>query len=224
MTSAPAILPSISNMHAGDHYCGIFRTDADQRAIVIDFVREGISRHEKMIYIVNIHTAAQLERMLIDAGIDARSIVESGQLSILTAKDAYLKHGEFDPEKMIELLGEETESAVAQGYAALRATGEMTWALAGDPGSERLIEYESRLNDFFPGTKCYAVCQYDRRHFDSEMLVDVLQSHPKVLYGRDGFDNSEMYYVPPQTFLGADRQSAVLDRWLENLSRRGPAS
>ena len=213
------ILPSIARMHAGDHYCGIFRTDEDQRALTIDFVRMGVERGEKMFYLVNLHTAEQLEAMLADAGVDVEPLLDRGQLVIMTARDAYLRDGLFDPNKMIELLGDETEKALSEGYAALRATGEMTWALAGEPGSERLVEYESRLNQFFPGRKCYAICQYDHRRFDAEMLVDILHSHPKVLHGREGYDNERMYYVPPESFLGGDRQRAVLDRWLENLSR-----
>lgn len=211
-------LSSMARMHAGDHYCGIYRTDEDHRAIVIAFVRLGIERNEKMLYIVNIHSASQLKSMLSEAGIDVNPLLEKGQLAILTAKDCYLKDGEFNPDAMIELLALETDKALAQGYAALRVTGEMTWALAGEPGTERLVEYESRLNEFFPDQKCYAVCQYDRRRFDSEMLLDILHTHPKVLYGRDNFDNSQMYFVPPQSFLQGDRQRAILDQWLLNLS------
>jgi hypothetical protein len=218
MTTTAPILPSISRMGAGDHYCGIFRTDEDHRALVVDFIRDGVTRNEKMMYILNIHNAAQMKSMLSDAGIDVDRLLERGQLVLLTAKDAYLQEGQFDPDRMIALLDEETEKALSEGYPALRATGEMTWALAGEPGSERLVEYESRLNRFFPGSKCIAVCQYDRRRFDSETLLDILHSHPKVLFGREGFDNSRRYYVPPDTFLGGDRQSAILDRWLENLS------
>jgi hypothetical protein len=215
------ILPSIERMHSGDHYCGIYRTDEDHRAIIVDFIRQGVRKNEKMFYIVNIQTAAQLRATLAKANVNVDELVDKGQLLIVTAKEAYLKDGQFDPEKMIALLGQETDKALAEGYAALRATGEMTWALAGEPGSERLVEYESRLNDFFPTKKCYAVCQYDRRRFDAEMLLDILHTHPKVLFGREGFDNSEMYFVPNEAFCTHDRQGAILDTRLKNLSRRG---
>jgi hypothetical protein len=222
MSPNTAILPSIARMDSGDHYCGIYRTDDDHRAIIVDYIREGVRKQEKMFYIVNIQTAAQLKATLAQANIDVDELVDSRQLVILTAKEAYLRDGQFDPDKMISLLGEETENALAEGYTALRATGEMTWALAGEPGSERLVEYESRLNEFFPNKKCYAVCQYDRRRFDSQMLLDILHTHPKVLYGREGFDNAEMYFVPNQSFATGDRQQAILDTWLTNLTRRGP--
>jgi hypothetical protein len=222
MSPSTAILPSIARMDSGDHYCGIYRTDDDHRAIIVDYIREGVRKHEKMFYIVNIQTAAQLKATLDQANIDVDALVSSRQLVILTAKEAYLKDGQFDPDKMISLLGEETDKALAEGYTALRATGETTWALAGEPGSERLVEYESRLNEFFPNKKCYAVCQYDRRRFDSQMLLDILHTHPKVLYGREGFDNAEMYFVPNQSFSTGDRQEAILDTWLKNLTRRAP--
>ncbi len=224
MADQQSILPSIARMDSGDHYCGIYRTDEDHRAIIVDYIRQGVKKHEKMFYIVNIQTAAQLRATLAAATIDVDDLVTRGQLVILTAKEAYLKDGQFDPDKMISLLRAETDKAIDEGYAALRATGEMTWALAGEPGSERLVEYESMLNEFFPTSKCYAVCQYDRRRFDADMLLDILHTHPKVLFGREGFDNSEMYFVPNASFNGGNRQDAVLDTWLKNLSRRGAES
>jgi hypothetical protein len=222
MAANEPILPSVARMAPGDHYCGIYRTDEDQRAFIIDYIREGARKNDKMFYIVNVQTAAQLKQTLASAGIDVDGLVEKGQLVIATAQEAYLREGVFDPDKMIKLLGDETEKALAEGYNALRATGEMTWALAGDPGSEKLVEYESRLNNFFPHARCYAVCQYDRRKFDADMLLDILHTHPKVLFGREGYDNSKMYFVPDDAFSSGDRQGAVLDTRLKNLESRGP--
>lgn len=160
----------------------------------------------------------QLKATLVAGGVDVEPLLTKGQLVILTAKDAYLRDGEFDPDKMIALVRDQTEKALAEGYPALRATGEMTWALAGEPGSERLVEYESKLNEFFPGSKCYAICQYDRRRFDAEMLLDILHTHPRVLHGKEAYDNSRFYFVPPDSFLGTDRPNGVLDRLLANLA------
>jgi hypothetical protein len=215
-----SIIRSIARMRSGDHYCGLYRTDDDHRAIIVDYIRAGVYRNEKMLYIVNIQTAAELKATLSAAFVNVDELLQKRQLVILTAREAYLKDGQFEPDRMIDLLREETEKALAEGYAALRVTGEMTWALAGEPGSERLVEYESKLNEFYRNSKCSALCQYDRRRFDAELLLDILQMHPKVLFGRDAFDNSEMYYVSNEAFSSADRQSAVLDTWLTNLSKR----
>jgi DcmR-like sensory protein len=207
-------------MHPGDHYCGIYRTDEDWKAVVTDFVREGVTRNEKIIYLVNVTTVDQLKQTLASVGLEVEALIDKGQLVIITAKEAYLKDGQFEPDRMIQMLSDETDKALAEGYTALRATGEMTWALAGEPGSERLVEYESRVNELFAKKKCYGLCQYDRRRFDSEMLLDILHVHPSVLFGKEGLDNKRMYFVPPQAFLERDRQSATLDTWLGNLSHR----
>ncbi|GAG34605.1 unnamed protein product, partial [marine sediment metagenome] len=130
------------------------------------FVRHGLERAEKVLYIVDARGAETVLDYLRDDGLDPEPYLASGQLTILTADDTYLKQGVFDPDGMIALLQTETERALAEGYAALRVTGEMSWALRGLPGSERLIEYEAKLNEFFPGSKCLAICQYDRRAFD----------------------------------------------------------
>jgi hypothetical protein len=213
---------AVTAMKPGDHYCGIFRSDADHRTIVVDFVREGVRRDEKIVYLVNLTSPAQLRAMLVAGGVDVDTLMAKGQLVIKTAREAYLRDGEFDPDRMIARLADETDQALSEGYPALRATGEMTWALGGEPGSERLIEYESRLNEFIrQHDRFYGICQYDRRRFDAEMLVDVLHTHPRVLYGQDALDNSGMYFVPPEVFRERDRPSATLDTWLKNLGAKG---
>lgn len=207
-------------MQPGDHYCGIFRSDDEHRRVSIDFVRLGIERNEKMLYIVNLVSAVQLKAMLTSAEIDVDALVDKGQFVIMTAKETYLQDGTFHPEKMIDVLAQAEADALAAGYSALRVTGEMTWALAGDPGCERLIEYEAMLTEFYAAhPHVYAICQYDQRRFDSDLLIDVLQTHPKVLIGTNGFDNSSMYYVQPDAFRSADRHNAILRTWMSNLER-----
>lgn len=215
------ILPALESMQPGDHYCGIFRSDAEQRQITVDFVRLGMERNEKMLYLVNIQSVEQLKQTLGAAGIDAQALIDEGRLAILVAKEVYLTDGVFQPEKMIEMLGQETAAALEAGYTALRVTGEMSWALEGDPGCERLVEYESLLNAFYAtGAKSYSICQYDQRRFDADMLSDVLHTHPQVLLDTEGFDNSAMYYVPPELFLESDRASGILKTRLANLATR----
>jgi hypothetical protein len=208
----------IADLHPGEHVCGLYSTDDDQCEFLVRFIRQAIQNGEKILYIVNVQTAAQLKAKVAAAQIDVDALLTKGQLVILTAKDTYLKDGEFNPDKMTTLLRAETERALADGYPALRSAAEMMWALAGEPGSERLIEYESRLNSSYPHPKLYALCQYDHRRFDAELLLDVLHTHPKVVVDKRGFDNSRMYFVPPEGFLGTDRLSAMLDQWLQNLS------
>jgi hypothetical protein len=54
----------------------------------------------------------------------------------------------------------------------------MTWVLHGLPGSERLLEYEAKLNrDFYPKYLALGICQYDRWKFDHEIIKGVIMTH-----------------------------------------------
>jgi DNA-binding response OmpR family regulator/signal transduction histidine kinase len=211
-------LRTIGNLGPGDHLCCLYETEEEHRAVLTPFLRQGLERGEKVLYIVDARTAETVLGYLRDDGLDPESYLASGQLTILTADDAYLKEGVFDPEGMIALLRVETEQALGEGYAALRVTGEMSWALRELPGSERLIEYEAKLNEFFPGSKCLAICQYDRRAFDPELLLDVLSTHPAAVVGAEVYDN--FYYMPPAEFLSHEPRAAQLRHWVENLAER----
>jgi hypothetical protein len=84
---------------------------------------------------------------------------------------------------MVKFWEEATEQALGDGFTGLRGTGEMTWALGPEPGCERLIEYEQRLERYLPGTKGTALCQYNRARFSAELLHDAIRSHHLLILG-----------------------------------------
>ncbi len=116
---------------------------------------------------------------------------------------------------MIALLHLENTRAQAEGYTALRITGEMTWVLQSPPGAERLIEYESKVSHLFAETGAIAICQYNLNTFPPSLLRSVIETHPYVLIGEEVHKN--FYYIPPQKLHGAENDSMVVDHWLKNL-------
>jgi len=205
-------------LQTGDHLCCLYASEGEHRAVLAPFMRQGLERHEKVLYIVDDHTAGQIIAYLSADGVEVKQYLQGGQLSVLSSDESYVHAGVFDPDRMIALLRSETERAAGQGYKALRVTGEMSWALKGLPGSERVVEYEAKLNTFFPGSDCLAICQYDRRKFDARVLLDVLATHPLAVVGTEVYDN--FYYMPPQDFFGANPVAAKLDSWLNHLKER----
>jgi len=136
-----------------DHLCLIYESQDEWRAAIVPFIAIGLKRGEKCIYIMDTSTADEVCKYLVEEGVDVASAEKSGQLSVLHETETYTKDSTFDPDSMIALLISETEKAIAEGYACLRVTGEMSWVLRGHPGSERLLEYEAKLNsDFSPNT------------------------------------------------------------------------
>lgn len=206
------------NLHAGDHLCGLFESEEEHRALLSSFMRQGLERYEKMAYIVDDRAPEQVTAYLSEDGIDVNPFLRTGQLSILSSDQSFAREGVFDPEHMIAYLQAEAGRAVGNGYRAFRVTAEMSWALKGLPGSNRLIECEAKLNRFFPGSPCLAICQYDMRRFDSSLLLDVLATHPLAVIESEIYDN--FYYMPPREFFGTNPVAVELNSWLNNLKER----
>lgn len=210
------LIKAIENITVHDHLCLIYENKAEQFAAVIPFMRIGLERGEKCIYIADDNTATEVLEAMRAGGIKVDQALKKGALAVITKQDAYLRHGYFDPDEMIQFLIETTATAKKDGYKALRATGEMTWMLGGEPGTERLIEYEAKLNRFFPDHDCLAMCQYNRYRFSPKIIIDVIRTHPIVVVGSVVCKN--FYYVPVEEFLKAGvNTSEEVDRLLKNL-------
>ncbi|WP_050049844.1 MEDS domain-containing protein [Halostagnicola sp. A56] len=122
--------PVESSSHHGsnDHLALVYDSRDEQLQTAIPFVRQGLERCERCLYIVHEHDRAEIESAIERAGIDAEAALESGALTIETAENTYLRNGGFDPDEMLSLLSAEIAEA-ADAYEGFRVTGEMTWML-----------------------------------------------------------------------------------------------
>jgi PAS domain S-box-containing protein len=215
------LLEAIGKLSNHDHLCLIYETRAEQFDAVVPFIRIGLENGEKCIYIADENTADDVLSAMRSGGVDVESALSNGALVIISKKETYLRHGYFDPDEMIRFLKESTDSAKKEGFSALRATGEMTWVLGDEAGTLKLMEYESKLNLFFPENDCLALCQYNRSRFSPEILADVIHTHPLVI--ASGFVCKNFYYIPPEEFLKKEKKSLEVERLLFNLIDREKA-
>ena len=212
------IQQALEKIQPHDHLCVIYETQDEWRNTIVPFFAKGLERGDKCAYIVDNHTADEIRKYLREYGIDVESVESSGQLVILHETEAYTKSGQFDPDKMIELLIEAAEMTLKAGYSCLHVTGEMSWVLRGHPGSEKLLEYESKLNrDFFQKYPCVGICQYDRRRLDPEVIEGVILTHPLLARGEYIYDN--FYYMPTDEYLSENRHEHQIQGWLNNLEQ-----
>lgn len=209
---------TIDDLRPGHHICSIYRTDEEQREVLSAFMKTGFERGEKLLYIADKRSARTVMDLLRTEGFDPDACVRDGRLDILTSDEAYLSGGRFDPERMIGLLKEATEKSLRDGYTALRATGEMTWVLRGLPGSETFFDYEEKLDEFFTGSRCIGLCQYDRRSFPPELLLSALRVHPVIFIGAGVYDN--FFYNPPRGLMREGSQDSVLNNRLSCITER----
>jgi PAS domain S-box-containing protein len=212
---------AIAGLGIHDHLCLIYETQESQFAAVFPYIALGLERGEKCLYVVDDNTASVVMNGMRAAGIAVEPAIDAGRLVIVSKQDSYLKQGYFDPDWMIHFLKQATDEAKAAGFSGLRITGEMTWVLGGDPGSERLMEYEAKLNYFFPGHDALAICQYNRNRFSPEILKHVIYTHPLIIH--EGMVCRNFYYIPPDEFLAAQQPAKEIDRLLTNIRGRAKA-
>lgn len=204
----------IAALKPGDHLCFLYETEEEHQTVLTFFLRQGLERGEKVLYFADSHTAEAILGYLRSDGVAIENYLSGGQLTIITADEIVLQRGTPDQEKMLALLQGEMERAQIENYPALRVTAEMSALL---PYTERLLEYETKLNGFFYQARCLGLCQYDRRLFGPEILLDVLRAHPIALVGKEVCDN--IYYIPT-THQGSGEPAAELQQRLQILTDR----
>ncbi len=214
-TTPDTLEAAIARLAAHDHLCLIHESRAEQFAAVVPFISCGLDSGQRCVYIAADDTAGDVIVALRDAGIDTDAETARGALQVITEQESYLRGGRFDPDEMIAFLGDAEKAARDDGFSALRVTGEMTWVLGGEPGADRLFEYEAKLNRFFPDHDALAICQYDRHRFPADVILDVIRTHPVVIAGDAVCDN--VYFVPPDQLLQGGEAGPEADRMLTAL-------
>jgi signal transduction histidine kinase len=201
-----------------DHLSLVYEGSEDHYSVPISFIQLGLDRGEKCVYIADDGTEQVVRGAMVDRGIDVERAVATGSLVLETKEGAFLKHGSFDPEWMTVFWKNATAEALSQGFPALRATGETEWILCGAPGLDRWMEYESQLTKTLEGLNCFALCQYNRRFLPPEVVLDVIHTHPTVIYR--GVVCRNMYHVPPDEFLGPNQTAREVERLLTTIRER----
>src|SRR5258706_5576393 len=212
------LIQALEEMGPHDHLCSIYENREERFAVVLPFMRIGLERGEKCIYIADDGALGDIRAPMEGEGIDVDGAIDCGALVLTTKEETYLKHGSFNPEWMFAFWREAAASAASEGFSTVRAAGETEWVLRGGPGLERWMEYESRLTHTLGENNCFALCQYSRRLFPPELILDVIRTHPIVIY--QGTVCRNLYHVPPDEFLGADRAALEVDRLLSNIRER----
>ena len=133
----------------GEHLCCFYENKTEQFQIVVPFIAQGITGNEKCLYIADENTIEEVKAGLLMHGIDMEECLRSGQLSILTAKESYLRPGKFMLDDMILQLDSFVNDAEREGYTGARVSGELTWLMRNLSSLDEFLEYEKTVDDIF---------------------------------------------------------------------------
>src|SRR5216684_4674088 len=101
---------SVEHLPDGVHICAPYDEPAEQFATSVPFIRGGVNRGERCLYVYEGETLAEVKRALRAGGIDVVREQQRGAL-------AFFKPGEYvprgvSPERALDLLARRTEEAI----------------------------------------------------------------------------------------------------------------
>ncbi len=201
----------------GDHIVLLYEEETSIIEEVSSFIVSRLNSGEKCMYISGGNDIDALICFLKKI-IDLDNYMERGQLFFLSNEDAYAKDGEFDPDKMIEFVKNESIIAVNEGFTGLAVTGEISWVLNYSDGKDRIIEYEWKLNDrIFNSYPVVALCRYNISKFSVQMIRSIIEVHPFIIWKNNIHENP--YYINPDGFKNNKIDEYEVKSWLQNMNQ-----
>jgi MEDS: MEthanogen/methylotroph, DcmR Sensory domain len=203
-TSAQSAQFSPSAFRTHRHICAFFNSIDEQHRVLRPYVRDGFTDGDKAFHYVDPARREEHLSWLADAGIDVEETTSTGQLEVQPWQDATLGGERFELETWLARFEEVLRSGPTAGYGQTRFFGHMEWALTGLPGTEDLMEYETRVNYVIPKYENTVVCAYDLTKFGASAAMDALRTHPVVIIG--GLLQENPFYVSPDQLLSEIRE------------------
>lgn len=188
---------------------------------IIATVRQNLDANIRCMYLNSPAMVAGLRSGLYAAGTDVEHELARGAL-VLGSDTSHLVEGRFEADPMIDMLEEAVQTARADGYTGLFATGDMTWEFGPEKEFSKLLYYEWRLEQLFhKHAGLSGICQYHRDLLPLEAVREGLVSHAS-LFINETFSRLNPHYVGAQT--PDERRAAVgpaLDDALSKLLAAG---
>ena len=201
----------------GDHVCTLFSSREEQVNAAVDYIRGGLARGERCLYVCGEQTPDEFRAELRNAGIDAAAEEKRGALILITKREGHLKGGSFKASRMIDMLTRAVSDAIKAGFAGLCAAGDMTWLLDEAPGSHEIVEYEALLNHFYSSNRALGLCQYNRNRLSAKILDTCLATHRHIRVEGPMMLENPFYELPedamtiPRDGDGVDDRIAQID-------------
>jgi len=107
-TQETPLLAALEQLAPHDHVCSIYENIGEHYAVAMPFIRIGLERGERCIYVADDGTEEVVRDAMHASGIDVGAATAADGLVLATKEAAYLKYGSFDPDRMLTFWDEAT--------------------------------------------------------------------------------------------------------------------
>ncbi|UCC79231.1 MAG: MEDS domain-containing protein [Candidatus Zixiibacteriota bacterium] len=200
-----------------NHIGHFYSSKDEQLSVLVDYIKSGLEQEEKCVFISRENGSDVYLEKLKGRDISIEAALGNGDLILENVNEMYLRRGFFDPDYIIKRVERYSDLAGGEGYKGLRIAGEMSWIGENRFEWDKLMEYETRLNIFIPKRNITSLCQYDMKGWSWKWIIQVIHSHPKIIYNKVLRENE--YYILPSEFLQKNNADYVLNGMLEKIVR-----
>jgi hypothetical protein len=181
------------------HVCAFFNNDEEEYRILLPFIKDGFECGHKAIHVVNPDQRNDHFNRLTAAGIDVITAQQNGQLELKINKEAYLRDGRFDQDRMLESFEQIASGNAKEKFPLSRICCRMDWPSESGSHIDDLIEFESRVNNVWQRHDDAVICTYHLGKFGGNTVIDIMRTHPMIIIG--GILQYNPFFIPPGEFL-----------------------
>jgi len=192
-------VPDIPDLgwQVGDHVCAFYNESVNlPDDIIVDYLSEGLQAGNKCAFFCFAETASRVRDR-----IPSKLMTREDILQFFTADDALLKVGGFSKAAYIRNTEELVKDAVSRGYRRLWTGGDAAFVVRNSLPINEWFAMEAEMNEFAPRWPWFGICLYSLDRFDGELVMKVLQTHPRIFVNGMIIDNPD--YIPPREFLAS---------------------
>jgi len=172
------------DLRFGDHICHFFDSQACLVQSLVPYFKAGLERGESCVWVANGSLARDRALSVMRscvADFDRRA--NAGQMRIFDHREWFLRQGSFDAMEGLRAWMLRKEQALAQGYAGLRVSGDVSFL---DDSTWRVFqEYEQSVDVAFRQEPIVSLCCYSLDKCSGEAVEEVKRNHWLSLLERD---------------------------------------
>jgi anti-anti-sigma regulatory factor len=178
---------AVEHVRLGEHAFAYYDDDEVRWEVAAAFTGRGCALGHKVIIVPDPAVSRQeaWQRITAWSGV-AEQALAAGQVACASMREIIYPDTRFSAAQQLVRLREATEGARREGYAGLRLFIDMRWVHDLGLGTEQMMAWEAGADELFTAAKFAAVCSYDRRAFEPEVVEAMRTGHPVALLGRPG--------------------------------------
>lgn len=194
MNSRPLDIADLG-FQVGDHVCAFYNEGGNALDdIFVDYVSKGLQAGNKCVSFSFADTASSVR-----GRIPGELVQREGILQFVTDAEAILDDGGFSKDALIRKMEAMVKEALSDGYERFWVICDVAFVVQNELPIKNWFAFEAIVNEFAPRYPQFLMCLYNLDRFSGEMVMNVLQTHPRLFV--NGIIIPNPHYVPPRQFL-----------------------